>query len=70
MTLNHNSIPSLTGNIQSLKHHKNEVETIGIKTECGISLDPEADVTLKVGDQIECIEIRQEAQNIDWSPGF
>lgn len=65
------------GQLKSLKHHKNEVDTIGSGTDCGVCLDmdsnslnTDSDIQLQVGDQIQCLEIREEEQEIDWSPGF
>ena len=53
------------------------MDTIGMGTDCGVLIDTETDLLgtdsnlqLEIGDQIQCIEIREEEQEIDWSPGF
>jgi translation initiation factor IF-2 len=45
-----------TGQIDSLRRHKLDVETVGKGTECGLSLDGFEDII--VGDTISCIEVR------------
>ena len=67
----------IPGNLKSLKHFKSEVETIGSGQECGVLIDSETNlipsetnIQLQTGDTIQCIEIREEDQEIDWLPGF
>ena len=45
-----------TGQIDSLRRHKLDVDTVGKGTECGLSLDGFEDFI--VGDTISCIEVR------------
>jgi len=57
------------GNLSSLRHLKNEVESIKKNVECGVRLsDPE--VRFQQGDVIICYELADVSQKIDWDPGF
>ena len=67
----------IAGKLKSLKHFKTEMDTIGSGTDCGVLIDSETNllksdtnIQLEIGDTIQCIEIREEEQEIDWSPGF
>ncbi|KAK6183487.1 hypothetical protein SNE40_010962 [Patella caerulea] len=57
------------GSINSLKHLKNEVETIKMDVECGLSLS-DSSFIFKEGDIIQCFDSKQVTQVIDWDPGF
>ncbi|KAH9509360.1 Translation initiation factor IF-2, mitochondrial [Bulinus truncatus] len=58
-----------TGNIVSLKHFKEEVETIKKEQECGIAVgDP--NFTFQPHDTIVSYEVKLVDQEIDWEPGF
>ncbi|KAM4770707.1 translation initiation factor IF-2, mitochondrial isoform 1-T3 [Rhinophrynus dorsalis] len=56
------------GSLTSLKHHKDDVQTVKTGVECGLSLDK--DIELKIGDEIICVEEREVQQKISWDPGF
>ncbi|MEE6474323.1 hypothetical protein FKM82_010347 [Ascaphus truei] len=56
------------GSLTTLKHHKDDVQTVKTGVECGLSLDK--DVDLKVGDEIICFEEKEVKQKISWDPGF
>ncbi|KAM9315653.1 translation initiation factor IF-2, mitochondrial [Gastrophryne carolinensis] len=58
-----------TGYLTSLKHHKNDVQTVKTGVECGLSLD-DGDIDLEVGDEIICFEERTVPQRTSWDPGF
>ena len=57
------------GKIESLKHLKDEVQSIEVGKECGIRLDNE-DMRFEVDDEIVSIETRKEEQQTAWNPGF
>ncbi|KAK3092753.1 hypothetical protein FSP39_006887, partial [Pinctada imbricata] len=57
------------GKLQSLKHHKEEVNSISAGTECGIILDDEF-FEYNTGDVIKCIKTKRIEQQIDWMPSF
>lgn len=52
----------------ALKHHKDEVQTVGSGMECGLSVDGE--VEFGAGDVFVCFEEREEPQVTAWNPGF
>ncbi|XP_063297559.1 translation initiation factor IF-2, mitochondrial [Pelobates fuscus] len=56
------------GNVTSLKHHKDDVQSVKTGVECGLSLDKDTEV--KVGDEILCVEDKEVQQEISWDPGF
>ncbi len=57
------------GELESLKHLKNEVGVIELGRECGLTLeDPE--VRFQEGDVIVSYENKLEKQQTEWSPGF
>ncbi|XP_044763644.1 translation initiation factor IF-2, mitochondrial [Coccinella septempunctata] len=58
-----------TGPLSSLRHHKNEVETIKVNSECGLQLSDKT-VTFQQGDTIQCLEKVLKPRHIDWDPGF
>ena len=57
------------GSLQSLKHHKDEVNEIGQGKDCGLRMEDSA-IRFKGGDIITCYEIRPEQLPVSWSPGF
>ncbi|KAM4694091.1 translation initiation factor IF-2, mitochondrial isoform 1-T2 [Discoglossus pictus] len=56
------------GSLTSLKHHKDNVQTVKTGVECGLSLDQ--DIEVKIGDDILCVEEKEVHQKISWDPGF
>ncbi|XP_030052310.1 translation initiation factor IF-2, mitochondrial isoform X2 [Microcaecilia unicolor] len=56
------------GSLTSLKHHKNDVQSVKTGVECGLSLDKEME--FMVGDEIICYEEKEISQKISWDPGF
>lgn len=57
------------GNLDSLKHFKEEVDSVKKDMECGIRLsDPS--INFKPGDTIICYKIKKIPQTITWDPGF
>lgn len=57
------------GDVQSMRHLKDEVDQIKKDVECGIQL---ADKSFEpeVGDQIHCYTLKSEKGETDWKPGF
>ncbi|KAL1402781.1 hypothetical protein pipiens_005920 [Culex pipiens pipiens] len=55
--------------LESMRHLKNEVDTIKKDVECGLRLDDQ-DVVVKAGDSLVCYKIVQEPQETEWDPGF
>nr|XP_050868441.1 translation initiation factor IF-2, mitochondrial [Vespula vulgaris] len=58
-----------TGKLLSLRHLKNEVDSIKNGTECGIRLDNNS-ITFQPGDKIICFKPYKEKQSIEWNAGF
>ncbi|KAM8946396.1 translation initiation factor IF-2, mitochondrial [Pelodytes ibericus] len=56
------------GSLTSLKHHKEDVQSVKTGMECGLSLDK--DIAIKAGDQVICVEDKEVQQKISWDPGF
>ncbi|XP_004914796.1 translation initiation factor IF-2, mitochondrial isoform X1 [Xenopus tropicalis] len=56
------------GYLTSLKHLKDDVQTVKTGVECGLSLDKDIDV--KIGDEVLCVEEKEVQQKISWDPGF
>ncbi|XP_069464347.1 translation initiation factor IF-2, mitochondrial isoform X2 [Ambystoma mexicanum] len=56
------------GSLTSLKHHKDDVQTIKTGMECGLTLDK--DIELKFGDELVCFEEKNVLPKISWDPGF
>lgn len=54
------------GSVVALKHHKDDVQTVKVGMECGLS----ADVIFRAGDVIICFEEVEAPQVISWDPGF
>lgn len=59
---------SCLGPLVALKHHKDEVQTVGSGMECGLSVD--AEVEFSAGDVFVCFEEHEEPQLTAWNPGF
>ncbi len=57
------------GPVSSIRHLKNEVDTIKKDVECGVRLQ-DTSVHLQSGDTLLCYEMKQVAQVTDWDPGF
>jgi len=57
------------GKLVSMKHLKNETETIKTNVECGLRFD-DPTVSFKTGDLLVCYQIYQKPQETDWNPGF
>ncbi|XP_073998780.1 mitochondrial translation initiation factor 2 [Rhodnius prolixus] len=57
------------GSLISIRHLKDEVDTVKKDVECGIRLsDP--NVHVQPGDTIICFKIHKVPETIDWDPGF
>ncbi|KAH8383212.1 hypothetical protein KR009_007336 [Drosophila setifemur] len=57
------------GPLESMRHLKNEVDTIKKDVECGLRFkDPK--VLPQAGDILQCYTTHTEAQQTDWDPGF
>lgn len=57
------------GKLVSMKHMKNEVDTVKTDVECGLRLE-DSTVSFKTGDLLICYQLYQKAQETDWDPGF
>jgi len=57
------------GKLASMRHMKNETESIKTDVECGLRFE-DATVSFKPGDLLVCYRIYQKAQETDWDPGF
>lgn len=58
-----------TGPLSSLRHLKNEVDTIKANSECGLQLKDKT-VTFEQGDNIQCLEKVMKPRVVNWDPGF
>ncbi|XP_070683855.1 translation initiation factor IF-2, mitochondrial isoform X2 [Pempheris klunzingeri] len=56
------------GSLVALKHHKDDVQTVRVGMDCGLSVD--SDVDFRLGDSIVCFEEVDAPQRISWDPGF
>lgn len=56
------------GSLAALKHHKDDIQTVKMGMECGLSADGDVDIT--PGDVIVCFEELDAPQVISWDPGF
>ncbi|XP_070842782.1 translation initiation factor IF-2, mitochondrial [Chaetodon trifascialis] len=56
------------GSLVALKHHKDDVQTVKVGMECGLSVD--GDVNFSPGDVIICFEKLDSPQVSSWDPGF
>lgn len=57
------------GKLESMRHLKNEVDSIKKDVECGLQFGDKT-IEFKAGDTIECYEIVMVNQQTDWDPGF
>ncbi|XP_078000895.1 translation initiation factor IF-2, mitochondrial-like [Glandiceps talaboti] len=57
-----------SGSLTSMKHMKDNVNSITKGMECGLTFDDDFD--MRSGDVIQCCEIVEIPQKIDWDPGF
>ncbi|XP_070577122.1 translation initiation factor IF-2, mitochondrial-like [Ptychodera flava] len=58
-----------SGSLTSMKHLKDNVNSIAKGMECGLSFDDD-DLDLRPGDVIQCCEVMEVPQKIEWDPGF
>lgn len=56
------------GSLSALKHHKDDVGSVKVGMDCGLSAD--GDVSFSPGDTIICYEQVQTNQTTSWDPGF
>lgn len=56
------------GALVALKHHKDDVQTVKMGVECGLSVD--GNVDFKAGDVVVCFEAVDAPQVTTWDPGF
>lgn len=56
------------GSLVALKHHKDDVQTVKMGMECGLSADGYGD--FQAGDAIVCYEEVSAPQVTSWNPGF
>jgi len=57
------------GSLQSLKHFKNEVESIRTDVECGLSFKDQS-VAPQAGDVVVCFEYRKVKPELTWNLDF
>ncbi|KAH8295405.1 hypothetical protein KR018_010896, partial [Drosophila ironensis] len=57
------------GALESMRHLKNEVDTIKKDVECGLRFK-DTKVMAQAGDILQCYTTHMEAQRTDWDPGF
>ena len=57
------------GSLRSLKHFKNEVESIKNDVECGLSFEDQS-VVPQTGDVVVCFEYRKVKPQLDWNLDF
>ncbi|XP_011202629.2 translation initiation factor IF-2, mitochondrial [Bactrocera dorsalis] len=57
------------GQLESMRHLKNEVDSIKKDVECGLRFK-DTKVVPQAGDTIVCFTTRMEEQQTDWDPGF
>ncbi|XP_059610691.1 translation initiation factor IF-2, mitochondrial [Phlebotomus argentipes] len=58
-----------TGGLDSMRHLKNEVDSIKTDTECGLKPKDLA-CEVKPGDVIQCFTLNDKTQTTSWDPGF
>ncbi|GAB0094134.1 translation initiation factor IF-2, mitochondrial [Sergentomyia squamirostris] len=58
-----------TGSLDSMRHLKNEVDTIKNDTECGLK-PRDLNCEVKPGDVIYCFTVKDKDQSTSWDPGF
>ncbi|XP_018305806.1 mitochondrial translation initiation factor 2 isoform X2 [Mycetomoellerius zeteki] len=57
------------GKLVSMRHMKNETETIKTDVECGLRFE-DPTLSFKTGDILICYQTYQKPQETDWDPGF
>lgn len=57
------------GGLASMRHLKNEVDSIKKDVECGLKLEDKT-VEVKPGDTLVCFNVVMKPQETDWDPGF
>ncbi|XP_068088647.1 translation initiation factor IF-2, mitochondrial [Hyperolius riggenbachi] len=57
------------GSLSSMKHHKNDVQSVKTGVDCGLSLE-DIEFGIEVGDEIVCFEEKTVPQTTSWDPGF
>ncbi|XP_034115801.2 translation initiation factor IF-2, mitochondrial [Drosophila albomicans] len=57
------------GTLESMRHLKNEVDSIKKDVECGLRFK-DTKVLPQAGDVLQCYTTHMEAQQTDWDPGF
>ncbi len=57
------------GQLNSMRHLKNEVDSVKKDIECGLRLE-NLDVEVKSGDTLVCYNIIKKPMETDWDPGF
>lgn len=57
------------GTLESMRHLKNEVDSVKKDVECGLRFK-DAKVLPQPGDTLQCYTTHMEAQQTDWDPGF
>lgn len=57
------------GSLSSMRHLKNEVDSIKKEVECGLQLTDQT-IEPEVGDTIVCYTLKKQKQTIEWDPGF
>ncbi|XP_028676053.1 translation initiation factor IF-2, mitochondrial isoform X2 [Erpetoichthys calabaricus] len=56
------------GSLTTLKHHKDDVQSVKTGMDCGVSLD--GDIDFEPGDELVCFKEVEKQQVISWDPGF
>lgn len=59
----------ILGKLVSMRHLKNETDTIKANVECGLRFE-DPTVSFKPGDILICYQLYQKPQETDWDPGF
>lgn len=57
------------GQLSSMRHLKNEVDSIKKDVECGLQLEDKS-IEPEAGDVVVCYTMKKEAEKVDWNPGF
>ncbi|XP_062573048.1 translation initiation factor IF-2, mitochondrial-like [Saccostrea cucullata] len=57
------------GKLDSLKHHKDEVDTVSTGMECGM-LVKDSQFQFEEGDLVQCIDTKYVTKTVDWAPDY
>lgn len=68
LTLTLTPDPPPAGSLATLKQHKDDVQTVKVGMECGLSA--EGDAHFRPGDVIVCFQEVKKPQATSWDPGF